>query len=273
MEKETLSTTRIQEIQDKLESLGDRSKKKKGARFILSALSSIPWVGGFLSASSALHSEIEQGKVNSLQQLWLEEHQEKINYLAETIFEIISRLENFPESEERLESEEYLTLVKKGFRVWDKSDTNDKKDIIRKLLTNAGAKELCTDDLVRLFIDWIELFHEAHFVVIKEIYQNLGITRGKIWDKVNETRPPENSAQADLYKMLFRDLSTSGVIRQHKPVNAYGQFIKQPPKKRGITSTHKSAFDDSEPYELTELGEQFVQYALNEVVPKIESKN
>jgi hypothetical protein len=259
----------VKEIQEKLEKLGAYDKTKKGSKFVLSALSSIPWIGGFLSASASLHSEIEQGKINALQRLWLEEHQEKIEYLAETLFEIVSRLEKFSVSEERLESEGYLTLVKKGFRVWDKSDTNEKKEIIRKLLTNAGATELCTDDLVRLFIDWIELFHEAHFVVIKEIYQNQGITRGSIWDKMNDTRPAENSAQADLYKMLIRDLSTSGVIRQYKPVNMHGEFVKQTPRRRGTSSTYKSAFDDNEPYELTELGKQFVQYALNEVVPKI----
>jgi hypothetical protein len=31
----------------------------------------------------------------------------------------------------------------------------------------------------------------------------------------------------------------------------------------------KSAFDDSEQYELTELGRQFVHYTMNEVVPRI----
>lgn len=268
MEKLVRNIT-VEDIQEKLGKLGKHDNTKKGSRFVLSALSSIPWVGGFLSASSALHAEIEQGKINTLQRLWLEEHQEKIEYLGETLFEIVSRLEKFSASEERLESEGYLTLVKKGFRVWDKSDTKEKKEIIRKLLTNAGATELCTDDLVRLFIDWIELFHEAHFVVIKEIYQNPGITRGRIWDKMNANRPLENSAQADLYKMLIRDLSTSGVIRQFKPVNAYGQFVKQPTHRKAQSSTYKSAFDDQEPYELTELGQQFVQYALNEVVPKI----
>jgi hypothetical protein len=32
----------------------------------------------------------------------------------------------------------------------------------------------------------------------------------------------------------------------------------------------KSAFDDVEPYELTDLGNQFVHYAINEIVAKIE---
>ncbi len=258
------------DIQEKLDKLDIHDKARKGSRFVLSALSSIPWVGGFLSATSALHAEVEQGKINALQRLWLEEHQEKIEYLVITLYDIISHLEKFSISKERLESEGYLALVRKGFRVWDKSDTKEKKDIIRKLLTNAGATNLCVDDLIRLFIDWIELFHEAHFVVIKEIYQTPGITRGLIWDKMNDSRPAENSAEADLFKMLIRDLSTSGVIRQSKPVNTYGEFIKQPTRKSPYTAAYKSAFDDMEPYELTELGKQFVQYALNEVVPTVE---
>jgi hypothetical protein len=32
----------------------------------------------------------------------------------------------------------------------------------------------------------------------------------------------------------------------------------------------KSAFDDEEPYELTELGKKFVHYVFTDIVPKIE---
>jgi hypothetical protein len=32
----------------------------------------------------------------------------------------------------------------------------------------------------------------------------------------------------------------------------------------------KSAFDSEEPYELTELGRQFVHYTMQEVVPRVE---
>ena len=35
------------------------------------------------------------------------------------------------------------------------------------------------------------------------------------------------------------------------------------------TRVMKSAFDDVEQYELTELGNQFVHYTMNEVVPRI----
>ena len=40
-------------------------------------------------------------------------------------------------------------------------------------------------------------------------------------------------------------------------------------RSTGSSNTYKSAFDNSEGYELTELGSQFVHYTMNEVVRKI----
>jgi hypothetical protein len=40
--------------------LGDRSRRKYG-RFIVAALSSIPWIGGLIGATASLTAEIEQG--------------------------------------------------------------------------------------------------------------------------------------------------------------------------------------------------------------------
>lgn len=261
------------DIQGQLSNITNSGNKKRISRFILSALSSIPWVGGFLGATAALHAEIEQSKLNEIQRLWLQEHQEKIEKLGMTIYGIISRLETFDSKvHERMESPEYQDLVKKGFRAWDNSDTDEKRDFLKNLLTNSCASTLCTDDIVRLFIDWIELYHEAHFYVIKEIYQNKGITRGQIWDRIKGTRPREDSAEADLYKMLIRDLSMGGVIRQFRETNYYGQYVKKTTQKSNSTSTvMKSAFDNEEPYELTELGKQFVHYTMTDVVPRLEN--
>lgn len=258
------------DIQEQLSDITNSGNKKRISRFIISALSSIPWVGGFLGASAALHAEFEQSKVNEIQRLWLQEHQEKIEKLGQTIYEIVSRLEKFDSTvHERMESSEYQDIVKKGFRVWDNSDTDDKRELIKKLLANSCSSTLCTDDVIRLFIDWIGLYHEAHFSVIKEIYQNKKITRGQIWNKIKGTRPAENSAEADLYKMLIRDLSTGGVIRQHRVTDYNGNFVKKTSHKPS-TSTMTSAFDNIEPYELTELGKQFVHYAMTDIVPRLE---
>jgi len=248
-------------------------KRKKTERFVLAALSSIPWVGGFLSASASLDAEMEQGHVNELQREWLDEHRRKLNELGRTLADISHRIESLgPEAESRSESKEYLDLVRKGFAAWDRVDTDEKRDYVRRLLSNAAATTIADDDLVRLFMQWIEQYHESHFAVIRAIYRDPGCTRAEIWDQVHGRPVRESSADADLFKLLIRDLSTGSVIRQHRETTADGQFMRKPrtPTRRGgAPPLMKSAFDDTEGYELTELGKKFVHYVLNDVVPRI----
>lgn len=262
----------IKKLEAELGKIKDAEKRKRVTRFIIAALSSIPWIGGFFSASASLNAELEQSATNEIYELWLQEHSSKIEELGRTISDILKRFDSFGERiNERLESPEYLDLVKKGFRIWDKADTQDKRDFIRRLLANSVATNLCSDDVIRLFLDWIEKYHESHFYVIKYIFDEKGITRGRIWDKIYKSRPREDSAEADLYKLLFRDLSTGGVIRQHRPVDYDGNYLrKATPSKRGSSRIMKSAFDNKEPYELTQLGSQFVHYCMEDVVPQIE---
>lgn len=127
------------------------------------------------------------------------------------------------------------------------------------------------DDLVRLFLDWIDRYHEIHFSVIRVIYQNPGATRYQIWQEVHGEVPRENSSEADLFRLLIYDLSTGRVIRQHRPTDYQGNFIKKKNTGRRSPSSNvmKSAFSNEDPYELTELGKQFVHYTMNEVVPRV----
>jgi hypothetical protein len=83
----------------------------------------------------------------------------------------------------------------------------------------------------------------------------------------------EDSAVADLFRLLFRDLSTGGIIRQHREVDYAGNFVRKTPARKtapafGLQAT-KSAFDDQENYELTQLGAQFVHYAMTDLPIKI----
>jgi hypothetical protein len=240
---------------------------------LLAALGSIPWVGGFIAATAALEAEREQQKVNELQQEWLDEHRGKLTELGQTLLQIVQRLESLGEEiQTRIQTEEYLGLVRKAFRVWDQADTREKRELIQNLLTNAGGTPLTSDDVVRLFIQWIDYYHEAHFSVMRCVYKSPGCTRADMWDDVHGTQVREDSAEADLFKLLIRDLSTGGVIRQHRDTTGDGSFIKKSPARRpkGMGSrVMKSAFDDVEQYELTELGSQFVHYTMNEVVPRI----
>ena len=114
-----------------------------------------------------------------------------------------------------------------------------------------------------------------HFEVIGAIYNSDGITRGAIWRKIGKGSVREDSADADLYKLLFRDLSTGGIVRQHREVDYYGNFIPKQKILRPKGSDPKppvSAFDEDEGYELTELGKQFVHYAMSDLPLRIEFK-
>ncbi len=251
----------------------DGSRYGRYARFVLAALSSLPWVGGLIGASAGLYGEHDQEKVNSLQRKWLEEHSERLRDVAAAIDEVTGRLDQFGEEvKERIESEEYLSIVRKAFRAWDAADTKEKRRLVQKLLAHAGGSRITSDDVVRLFVEWIERYHEAHFAVIREVFQHSGATRSEIWAGVHGDQPREDSAEADLFKLLIHDLSTGRVIRQHRPTNYQGQFLRKtsPRVPPGSASpVMKSAFDDKEPYELTELGKQFVHYTMNEIVPRV----
>lgn len=249
------------------------SRKSKYARFIAAAaLGSIPWVGGVLSAAIALQAEGGQEKLDEMQKLWLHEHEEKIRKLGATVAGILLRLDSLGDDiKERVESEEYLDLIRKGFKAWDRADTEEKRELIRKLLSNAGGTRICSDDVVRLFIEWIDKYHEIHFRVIREIYQEPGITRAGIWQSIYGEQPRDDSAEADLFKLLIDDLSQGHVIRQERQTNQFGQFVAQRHRgKRGPASPIlKSPFDNEKPYVLTEMGKQFVHYTMDEVVPRV----
>jgi hypothetical protein len=245
---------------------------QKYARFVFAILSAIPWVGSVFAASAALHSEKEQGNVNLLLYRWLEEHEQAYHRLDETVQKVIERIEQIgPPAQQRLGDEKFLGLVRRAFRVWDQATTEEKREYVRRTVTNAAATRLCSDDLVRLFLQWIAQYDEVHFRVIKVIYGAPGSTRADIWGEIHGEDVRENSAEADLFKLIIRDLSTGSVIRQHRDTTHDGRFLARPaPRARQRRSAVlASAFDDDKPYELTELGDQFIQYVLNEVVPRL----
>jgi hypothetical protein len=263
----------VERLRSELEKTKPSRKRRAIEKFFLAALGSIPWVGGFLSAAAAFKVEETSIKSNSLQTEWLEEHQEKLEALQETLAEIQRRFEAFgPAVEERIQSKEYLGLVRKAFRVWDEADTEEKRGFVANIVTNSAGTRACSDDVVRLFIEWLEFYHEVHFAVIREIFSNPGSTKFDIWSGIYGDIPREDSAEADLYKRVMRDLSTGNVIRQVRDTNELGQFIRKRPKRtrRGAAATTlESAFADTKPHVLTELGKQFVHYTMNEVVTRI----
>ncbi len=255
---------------------GNRAKLARGVLQV--AGGTVPIVGGILSALAGAWSEREQAKVNRFFEQWMRMLEDEIREKEATVIEIMARLDLQDEKvAARIESKEFQSLVKKTFRDWAGVESEQKRALIRNILSNAASSAISSDDVIRMFIDWIGQYSELHFLVIGAIYNSGGITRGAIWRKIGKGNVREDSADADLYKLMFRDLSTGGVIRQHRETDYHGNFIAKPTSKRSGNSSSRSktltsAFDEEDQYELTELGQQFVHYAMTELTPRIEYK-
>jgi hypothetical protein len=247
------------------------------ARGALNAISgAIPFAGGLLSAAASAWSEREQNRINAFLHHWLQMLAAEMREKEQTILEITSRVDmRDEETANRVESPAYQALLRKAFRDWAGAESEEKRILVRNLLTNAACSKLTSDDVIKLFLEWIKNYFEFHFSVIGAIYNNAGITRGGVWRKLGRSTVREDSSDADLFRLLFRDLSTGGIVRQHRETDYAGNFMaKRAPRgataQKGIPKVMKSAFDDDEQYELTALGEQFVHYAMTDVPPKLE---
>jgi hypothetical protein len=237
----------------------------------------LPFVGGVFSAAAGFWSEAEQEKLNSFFKHWLEMLKAEADEKQKTIIEIAQRLDLHDEAiASRVASDEFQSLLRKGFRDWPGAESERKRVLMRNILANAAATRVVSDDVVKLFMDWLRIYSEFHFQVIGKIYNNAGITRGRVSEALGRDPVREDSADADLFKLLFRDLSMGSVIRQHRETDYSGNFIaKTTAAKRNVprgmpgTRQMKSAFDDDESYELTQLGQQFVHYAMTELPIKL----
>ena len=239
----------------------------------MNAAGAFPFLGSLISAAAGFWSEKEQETINNFIRAQMEMMREEMGEKFRVLGEVIARLDMHDEEiKKRITSDEYQRILKKAFRNWAGTESRKKQEYVRNLLSNAAATKLVSDDVVILFLQWLEQYSEFHFEVIAEVYRARQISRGAIWS--NLKRPParEDSAEADLFKLLIRDLSTGGVIRQHRETDWQGNFVKErpaPTRKGQGSRTMTSAFDDEDQYELTALGQQFIHYVMNELTPKI----
>lgn len=267
------AATTVARLKGELTQPPPSGRRRAAEKFLLAAIGSIPWIGGFLAAAASVKDDLAGERRDELQTKWLEEHQTKISEFGETLGGMEERFSRLgPEVEERIQSPEYLTLVRGAFRAWDEAETDEKRKCAANLIVNAAGSRICSDDVVRLFIDWIEMYHEVHFAVMREIFQHPGSSRLDIWVGIyGNNIPREDSAEADLFKLMIRDLSTGSVIRQERDVNVTGQFVKRRPQigRGSASSTMESAFEETKPYVLTDLGKQFVHYTMSDVVVRV----
>ncbi|QOG21733.1 hypothetical protein [Bradyrhizobium sp. SEMIA] len=229
-----------------------------------------------MSAGASAWSEGEQARINDFLKHLADMLAAEMKEKTQTILELTTRIDMQDEkTAERIRSAEYQSLLRKAFRDWAGTESEAKRVLVRNLLSNAAGASLASDDVVKLFLQWIKDYSELHIAVVGAIYNDAGITRGGIWQKLGREPVREDSSDADLFRLIFRDLSTGGLVRQHRETDHMGNFLAKPTRKgpalpRGAQRVMKSAFDDGEAYELTALGEQFVHYAMTDVPPKIE---
>ena len=270
----------IESIKAEMESSTPSRRRRIFDAIALAALGSIPWLGGVIAAASTAVASYQAGEAEAekerLLKEWLQEHQDRLQKLRATLELIVLRLEGFgKEIDERIHSEQYLALVRKTFRQWDQADTEEKRRLLVSLIMNAAGTRVCSDDIVRIFLDWIDRYHESHFAVIREIYKQTDDppTRYDIWVAVyGEPVPRDDSPEADLFRMLISDLNIGRVIRLPRETDYQGRFKRRVrPPRHPSSVTLESAFEDSKPWVLTGLGSQFVHYTMTELVRQIQS--
>ena len=93
---------------------------------------------------------------------WLKLQEDELWEICITIFEVIARFDQDDEEvRKRVESPEYLRLVKKCFRECSAAESKKRRWLIRNirnLLSKAAATKICTDNVVSMFIRSIEPF-------------------------------------------------------------------------------------------------------------------
>lgn len=256
------------ELLDELEA-AEGSYAAKVLRFMLNTVG----LGGVAGAWSEVESE---NFFNIIKELLALEHK-KMAEMCATVLEVQSRLsdlENQSDIQARMADESYLALVRKCFRDWSATESEQKRQFVRNLLVNAAAAyQQTSDEILSLYARWINEYSEKHFNVLSFIYLNQGCTRQQIWQGIGGQPARDDSADADLFKMLMHDLQVGHLIRQNRDVDHDGRFFKKSQRgvRKGPASPYiKSAFADEEPHYLTKLGGDFVHYVMTETVHKIE---
>lgn len=235
-------------------------------RFAVAALGVLPWIGSLLSASAALHAERQQQEVNLVVQRWLDEHEARLVALRASLASVADRVDALGEGAvARLNHEAFLPLVRRAYQGWDRAQHKAKRQLFERLLVSAAGLDGdgWQGDRVRLFVDWIDRYDAAHFRIVSALNARPGLTRLGIWRATGRdgALPREDSSEADLYRMLVHDLSAGRVMRQVRRTDAHGRFLRTA-RGRAIGPFLASSFDDRAPYELSELGRDFVRFVL-----------
>lgn len=211
-------------------------------------------------------SDLQGSEVDAqtLFEQWFTYQEEDIAIKAHILTEVLQSLDfSKRKVKKRVESPNYLALVRKSLRDLSADESQQKHHMIGNLLYNAAVLDLTPDNILKIFISWIENYTDEHFAVLKEIADRGPLTRRDIWLYIHDKIPSEDSAAAEFYRLVIFDLSVGHLIRQQREKDYYGKVVKKrnPAEMSQDQPTEfTTTFGDEKLYELTELGKQFVRY-------------
>ena len=137
------------------EALSGSTASTLGKLAIAAFSGAIPVVGGAIGYTGSHWSEKEQEAINRLFQAWLKLQERELKEIGLTLAEVMLRIDSASKDvRSRIESPEYLSLVRKCFRDWSAAESEAKRQLIRNLLVNAANSRITHDDVVKLFIKW-----------------------------------------------------------------------------------------------------------------------
>jgi hypothetical protein len=78
-------------------------------------------------------------------------------------------------------------LLRKAFRDWAGTESEQKRIYIRNILSNAAAM-IASDDVIKLFLDWVNDYSELHWA-LSRVSIAKPITTGSLSRKENRPLP------------------------------------------------------------------------------------
>jgi hypothetical protein len=226
-------------------------------------------ITGGIGAAAAFWSEAGQQKDNELFAGCIQEMQGTMNELQSTVARIIVSI-NTSEDQfaDRVEDPRYQSLIRKAFAGWSRGESEEKREMIRRLLSHAAEMPDPDYNLFNLFFDWLRRYNELHFRLIRSLKEQGTATKLQIWEGMGGTRVRDDSAEADVFGCLFMDLNFGHVVRKVGGRDSAGRRVRAAPVKRNSPYL-KSVLDNNDLQQHTAVGELFIHYAMDELIDKL----
>ena len=194
------------------------------ARAALNALSgAIPLAGGLLSAAASAWSEKDQAKVNDFLHHLMEMLAAEMHEKHQTIVELTSRIDMQDEKiSERVKSPEYQALLRKAFRDWASTEFRPKARVRAQHPVERGADRDRERRCGEAFLEWIGITPSgtsrsspgSTTMRASRAAACGGRSGGRRFARI----PPTPM----LFRLIFHDLSTGRIVRQHRQTDGYG---------------------------------------------------